>query len=456
MSLSVLGEKFRRLKSVDSRFLEFYLWNKLLHPVHLFVALFLGASLRIWARFTQRPVRVIGIPTYSFAPLVAYSPLETGQGAEDWTSQTGGGVTVAFLHGPTVKSQPFVLNQLLSRAHESVYFINNWFLRLLYSRYRPGHMEDPLFMSWSKSSWPRWSAPQTVRIWPTREGIESSFRVARSTFKFDETSENCFEILTQHGFDRSVHRGIIAFNIRDSAYRRGQQGLQQTRNGASPRDSDIFLFEKAISHAIQRGYFCVRMGKLVEFELPLEGNSWWDYAYSEYHSEKLDLWIGQNCELAISTASGWDTVPRMYGRPVAMINLGEEFFWSSSLDNGVEACIIAMPKVVTDKEDGSIVPMIKITEHAFGDHRIWKDLTAWDPQNYEIHSLDSTEIREGVELAIDCVEDPKMANMYRNSQRADLEEFWKHYVLPHGLEMPKVFPIIPEPFFTKNRGWLLN
>jgi len=86
------------------------------------------------------------------------------------------------------------------------------------------------------------------------------------------------------------------------------------------RNSSIFEYKDAIEQLNARGYYVLRMGKLVNESLTIDTGKFIDYANTDDRSDFLDIWLVANCCFTISTSTGLDEVAIAYQKPVVFVN----------------------------------------------------------------------------------------------------------------------------------------
>jgi putative glycosyltransferase (TIGR04372 family) len=425
-----------------------------LYPAHLLAAIVIGSAIRLRSNISGVPIRIVALPTYSFAPLVMWSPRETQDEAADWHQK--GGRTFVFLHATNEDDQPFILARIVEHSHESVKLIRSRVLVWFYGRFRPPHLEDPLFKTWQSHALPSFASPVTSRSTNYAYNDAEVVKGIRATFSLGPHVERFEDIVKRHGYSPRSHRGIIAFNIRDAAYRNSQSPYESANLEMHPRNSIPQDFSKAILAAIERGYFCVRVGKLVAHPLNLPTGSWWDYAGSDYHSEEMDFWIAENCSLAISTSSGWDALPPLFGRPVSFVGNGDELLWSNS-EYAEQLWPVSMtPKKFVERDSGRVLLASELARYAMGDRRVWQDLCSREPRQWRVLQIGPQQTHASALFAIDCLEQPELLLIHQQTQRVKILEFWERCLTPLGMDVPSRFPAFPEPFFNDNSHWLIN
>ncbi len=110
----------------------------------------------------------------------------------------------------------------------------------------------------------------------------------------------------------------ICLNVRDAAYYNAV-GMQNARHAF--RDSSIENYVLAAEALVDRGFVVLRMGREVETPLVSARKKIVDYAYRQMGDEFMDVYLGANCYMCLSTGSGFDAIPAIFRRPVSYVNL---------------------------------------------------------------------------------------------------------------------------------------
>jgi len=110
------------------------------------------------------------------------------------------------------------------------------------------------------------------------------------------------------------------------------------------RDVDIKTYRKAALTIARHGFHVFRMGSKVHEELGADHPLVHDYATNGWRSDFMDIYLGAYCTFAISTPTGIDAIPAIYGRPMGYVNMVPiEYFstwihgvaiWKHHLKNG--------------------------------------------------------------------------------------------------------------------------
>jgi len=113
---------------------------------------------------------------------------------------------------------------------------------------------------------------------------------------------------------------FVCLTVRDSAY------LNEIYSGSSNaayddfRNCDIKNYILAIEELTERGYFVIRMGAKVNFPLNSSNPKVIDYASNGMRSEFMDIYLGSKCVFCITNGTGFDAIPNVYRRPIALVD----------------------------------------------------------------------------------------------------------------------------------------
>ena len=130
------------------------------------------------------------------------------------------------------------------------------------------------------------------------------------------------EVVRGRDFLRSLGIGpadrFICLNVRDAAY---YNAVGKENQRQAFRDSSIENYVLAAEVLADRGYYVLRMGQKVNHPLKSGNKKIVDYAYEEMGDDFLDLFLGANCHMCLSSGSGYDAIPAIFRRPVSFVNL---------------------------------------------------------------------------------------------------------------------------------------
>jgi putative glycosyltransferase (TIGR04372 family) len=97
------------------------------------------------------------------------------------------------------------------------------------------------------------------------------------------------------------------------------------------RDVDIDTYVPAIKELVARGYYPIRMGKVVNKAFSWKDSHVIDYAVSPWRSDFADMYLISRCHFYIGTSCGMDAVAEFFRKPriiLNMISIIDISFWS--------------------------------------------------------------------------------------------------------------------------------
>ena len=113
---------------------------------------------------------------------------------------------------------------------------------------------------------------------------------------------------------------FVCLTVRDSAY------LATHLPGGdydyhNHRDSDVQNYVLAAESLAERDYFVIRMGAKVIAPINSAHPKVIDYATNGMRSDFMDIYLGARCTFCISVGTGFDAVPLIFRRPIALVNM---------------------------------------------------------------------------------------------------------------------------------------
>ena len=88
----------------------------------------------------------------------------------------------------------------------------------------------------------------------------------------------------------------------------------------SYRNSDINSYKLAVDFLLDKGFWVFRMGAITDTELKISHPNFYDYSFSSSKSDLLDIFLFSNCSACISSSTGIDILPQIYGIPTLILN----------------------------------------------------------------------------------------------------------------------------------------
>lgn len=123
--------------------------------------------------------------------------------------------------------------------------------------------------------------------------------------------------LTLYGLPKGAP--FVCLNVRDSSYLSAEYPTNDW-SYHNHRDSLIGTYLRAAEELTKRGYFVFRMGAVTREKLVTNNPMILDYSNNGMRTEFMDIYLGANCEFAISTSTGWDSVPYFFRKPLLFVN----------------------------------------------------------------------------------------------------------------------------------------
>lgn len=181
-------------------------------------------------------------------------------------------------------------------------------------------------------------------------------------FKFTSDEEDeAKEWLRSRGWKE--HEPFVCLHARDSAYLSSDSLCGKSGDRFSYhnyRDTDIDSYIEAIKWLVEKGYWVIRLGKVMHKRLSFQHQKVIDYPFVNDQNDLLDIWLSAKCRFFISTASGPVWIPSVYKVPVVFVNalpLIIGFFWSNR---------IWVPKHLKWANSGNSLTLIEHCQHNYG------------------------------------------------------------------------------------------
>ena len=111
---------------------------------------------------------------------------------------------------------------------------------------------------------------------------------------------------------------FVCLIVRDSAYLDAHQTKDWSYHNY--RDCNIQNFVLAAEELADRGCFVLRMGVKAHDAIKSDHPRVIDYATNGMRSDFMDVYLGAKCAFCISTATGFDTLPLIFRRPIVVVN----------------------------------------------------------------------------------------------------------------------------------------
>jgi putative glycosyltransferase (TIGR04372 family) len=127
------------------------------------------------------------------------------------------------------------------------------------------------------------------------------------------------------------------------------------------------------------------MGRLANNSIDSSSTHFWDYANSGLQSDELDLYIFSKTAFCISTRYGLDEIALLFGKPLVLIDHGEDLFCPEAE--------FLLPKTFTWVDSGKTLTIEEINEFKVSEIRKNSDFAKIGVQ---WHSNTSLRIAHGI------------------------------------------------------------
>jgi putative glycosyltransferase (TIGR04372 family) len=159
---------------------------------------------------------------------------------------------------------------------------------------------------------------------------------------------------------------IACFAVRDQAYLNAQRGYLNAQGESDWdyhrfRNGDLDAYVSAASHLCGKGYWCVRMGSIVERPLGPRDPKIIDYA-THHRSDFMDVYLGWRCGMFLGDNSGIAHFAVAQGRGGVRANLGLGDMFSPWPQ------FLSVPMLFRDRKTGTLVPFLECI--ALGMHKV--------------------------------------------------------------------------------------
>jgi len=161
--------------------------------------------------------------------------------------------------------------------------------------------------------------------------------------------------LIKHGWDEKAP--FVCLLSRDSKFNALEGGKDWSYHDY--RNTEIDAYTTCIENLVAKGYWVIRMGKNMHRELSYRHPHVIDYPFVDDQDDLIDVWLSANCQFFISTGSGIDSIPDVYGVPTVYVNF-IPFQWMRTYSN-----IIIVPKYLIWKDTGKYLTFRECLDHSY-------------------------------------------------------------------------------------------
>ena len=114
------------------------------------------------------------------------------------------------------------------------------------------------------------------------------------------------------------YQKFVCLHVRDGAY--ATENFNNS-NHQTFRNTEIETYLNSCNALAERGYAIYRTGMKVYKKLLTDNPKIIDYATNGMRTDFLDIYLAHEATFIISTASGWDSVPTIFRRPILKVNV---------------------------------------------------------------------------------------------------------------------------------------
>lgn len=187
------------------------------------------------------------------------------------------------------------------------------------------------------------------------------------------------------------------------------------------RDYSVENFVPAAKELIQRDYYVIRMGRLVEKDFPIRDPKIIDYANSPFRSDFADMYLISKCHFFVGSG-GIESVARLFRKPIVyvdMIPVGRLHTWSENF--------LAIFKFLRDKKANRILKFRDMLVKDIGYASYTKE---YEDRNFEVIENSPEDIRD---VVLEMEERLKGKWVCTEKQEELQGRYWKEYPLAVGL-----------------------
>ena len=214
---------------------------------------------------------------------------------------------------------------------------------------------------------------------------------------------------------------FVCLHVRDGAY------ASEYFNNSSHqtfRNTEIETYLNAAESLAERGYAIYRTGVKVHKKLLADNPKIIDYATNGMRTDFLDIYLAYEAEFVISTASGWDSVPTIFRRPILKVNVLPIFAHDNLAMNH-----LIIPKILCDFRSKKPMTLGEIIDRDVSNLYV---TGTYRDAGVEIRDLSSEELVEAVTEMAQRVE----GTFVETPEQKEMQAKLKHILSTH----PKLQP----------------
>jgi putative glycosyltransferase (TIGR04372 family) len=249
---------------------------------------------------------------------------------------------------------------------------------------------------------------------------------------FDAELKTGEAFLTSIGLHKNSK--FVCLNVRDASFlaKTKPVGWHTNRDWSyhNYRDSDIKTYVSAAEALANMGYTVFRMGAIVKEPLVSTHPRVIDYATNGMRTEFLDIFLGAHCTFAISTGSGWDSIPQIFRRNLICVN------WLPIFTDMFNSRVIIYPKSLVKSETLNLMSLKLAMQHGVESAH---SASKYQDAGIEIRDLSSEELVEAVTEMAQRVEGTYAETPEQKEMQAKLKHIFRTH--PTLQPSPDYYPI---------------
>ena len=215
---------------------------------------------------------------------------------------------------------------------------------------------------------------------------------------------------------------VVCLSVRDPAYFRNSSHVNDDYH--EYRNSLISTYLAAAELLANLGYAVFRMGAKVLDPLNSKNPMIFDYANSGNRTELLDVYLGSVSRFNIVTASGWDSIPTIFRRPMMRVNHLPIFQPSTLCLN-----LVMYPKSLYVNSSNSVLTLRQIIDIGIATSQ---NSFQYSEKKLEIRDLSSEELVDAVTEMAQRVD----GTFVETPEQKEMQAKLKHILSTH----PKLQP----------------
>jgi len=187
------------------------------------------------------------------------------------------------------------------------------------------------------------------------------------------------------------------------------------------RDFSIGNFALAAQELVRRGYYVIRIGRLVKEKFPITDTKVIDYANSHFRSDFADIYLIAKCQFFVGQ-SGIESVARLFRKPIVYTNfipIGYLHTWSSSF--------LSIVKLLKNKKENRL---LSFKEMLHPDIRHAYDTKEFESRGLEVIENSPEEVCDAV---VEMEERLKLQWKTTDEQEELQRQFWKGFPFDTGI-----------------------